>query len=114
MRPAELPRTAELVLVTADGKPVGVLPPVPVATPWWQEVEPVVQAARQHHGVEIVVRLIDTERDGPHGGARASSHVPRNCRRACTARTATPVQSVRRWNRLSRMGKGRRWVSAAL
>jgi hypothetical protein len=46
-----------------------VLPPVPVATPWWQEVEPVVQAARQHHGVEIVVlRLIDAERNDPHGG----------------------------------------------
>lgn len=69
MRPAEPPRTAELVLVTPDGKLVGVLPPVPVATPWWQEVEPVVQAARQHHGVEIVVlRLLDAERKEPHGG----------------------------------------------
>lgn len=69
MRPAEPLRTAELVLVSADGTPVGVLPPVPVATPWWQEVEPVVQAARQHYGVEIVVlRLIDAERDDPHGG----------------------------------------------
>lgn len=69
MRPAQPPRTAELVLVTADGKPLGVLPPVPVATPWWQEVEPVVQAARQHHGVEIIVlRLIHAERDDPHGG----------------------------------------------
>jgi len=69
MRPAEPSRTAELVLVTADGKPLGVLPPVPVATPWWQEVEPVVQAAQQHHGVEIVVlRLIDAARHDPHGG----------------------------------------------
>jgi hypothetical protein len=38
------PRTAELVLVAPNGRLVGRLPAVPVATPWWQDVEPVVRA----------------------------------------------------------------------
>ncbi|HEV7407832.1 MAG TPA: aminoglycoside phosphotransferase family protein [Bradyrhizobium sp.] len=63
------PRTAELVLVTSDGRPVGSLPAVPVATPWWQDIEPVVRAARDVHGVDVIVlRLLDAELDQPHGG----------------------------------------------
>jgi hypothetical protein len=63
------PRTAELVLVTPDGRPVGSLPAVPIATPWWQQVEPVVRAARDYHGVDVVIlRLLDAELDEPHGG----------------------------------------------
>jgi hypothetical protein len=58
-----------LVLVTADGGVVGSLPGVPVATPWWQDIEPVVRAARDVHGVDVIVlRLLDTELDQPHGG----------------------------------------------
>ena len=63
------PRTAELVLVTSDGHPVGSLPAVPVATPWWQDIEPVVRAVRDVHGVDVIVlRLLDAELDQPHGG----------------------------------------------
>ena len=63
------PRTAELVLVTSDGRPIGSLPAVPVATPWWQDIEPVVRAARDVHGVDVIVlRLLDAELDQPHGG----------------------------------------------
>jgi hypothetical protein len=63
------PRTAELVLVTPNGHPVGRLPSVPVATPWWQDVEPVVRAARDHHGVDVIIlRLLDAELQQPHGG----------------------------------------------
>jgi hypothetical protein len=63
------PRTAELVLVTPNGRPVGRLPAVPVATPWWQEVEPVVRAARDHHGVDVtILRLLDAELEQPPGG----------------------------------------------
>jgi hypothetical protein len=63
------PRTAELVLVTPDGCPVGSLPAVSVATPWWQDVEPVVRAARDVYGVDVIVlRLLDAELDQPHGG----------------------------------------------
>ncbi len=63
------PRTAELVLVTPNGRPVGRLPAVPVATPWWQDVEPVVRAARDHYGVDVtILRLLDAELEQPHGG----------------------------------------------
>jgi hypothetical protein len=62
-------RTAELILVTPNGLPVGRLPAVPVATPWWQDVEPVVRAARDHHGVDVtILRLLDAELEQPHGG----------------------------------------------
>jgi hypothetical protein len=63
------PRTAELVLVTPDGAPIGSLPPVAVATPWWQDVEPVVSAVRDHHGIDVVIlRLLNAELPQPHGG----------------------------------------------
>jgi hypothetical protein len=63
------PRTAELVLVTPSGGLVGSLPALPVATPWWQDIEPVVRAARDSHGVDVIVlRLLNTELDRPHGG----------------------------------------------
>jgi hypothetical protein len=57
------------VLVTSDGGPVGSLPAVPVGTPWWQDIEPVVRAARDVHGVDVIVlRLLDAELEQPHGG----------------------------------------------
>ena len=55
--------------MTADGSLVGSLPTVPVATPWWQEVEPVVTTVRAHHGIDVtILRLLDSEFDRPHGG----------------------------------------------
>jgi Ser/Thr protein kinase RdoA (MazF antagonist) len=64
-----VPRTAELVLVTPDGAMVGRLPPVAVATPWWQDVEPVVRAARERYGIEVtILRLLHAEFDRPPGG----------------------------------------------
>jgi hypothetical protein len=81
------PRTAELVLVTPRGDPVGCLPAVPVATPWWQDIEPVVQAVRDHHGVEIIVlRLLDAEQEQPHGG-----------RVTYLAEVSEPVRAARPW-----------------
>jgi hypothetical protein len=63
------PRTAELVLVTPEGDLVGCLPAVPVATPWWPDIEPVVAAVREHHGVDVILlRLLDAEFEQPHGG----------------------------------------------
>ncbi len=62
-------RTARLVLVTADGVVVGVLPAIAVSTPWWQDVGPVVAAARARHGAEVtVLRLLEADRDEPPGG----------------------------------------------
>jgi hypothetical protein len=62
-------RSAALVLVTPDGAVVGLLPAVPVATPWWQEAEPVVAAVRARYGIDVtILRLLDAEFDRPHGG----------------------------------------------
>lgn len=66
---AQPERTARLVLVTPDRTVVGVLPGMPVALPWWQEVECVGRAARERHGIDVtILRLLDTERGTPHGG----------------------------------------------
>ena len=63
------PRTAELVLCTRDGAVLGRLPPIEVRTPWWQDIEPVVGAARDTFGLEVVVlRMLDSELPRPHGG----------------------------------------------
>lgn len=64
------PRTARLVLVTPDGRVLGILPPVAAATPWWQEAGPVVRAVRDRFGIDAtILRLLETGRDRPHGGA---------------------------------------------
>ena len=82
------PRTAELVLVTPAGDPVGFLPAVPVATPWWPETEPVVGAVRDHHGIDVIVlRLLDAELEQPHGG-----------RVTYLAEVAEPVPAAERWS----------------
>jgi len=63
------PRTARLVLVSANGRYIGALPPVAVTTPWWQDIAPVVQAAREQYGVEVVVlRLLEGQLPQPPGG----------------------------------------------
>ncbi len=62
-------RTAELVLCTRDGAVLGSLPALEVPTPWWQDIEPVVEAARDAFGVEVVVlRMLDSALPRPHGG----------------------------------------------
>jgi Phosphotransferase enzyme family len=54
-------REVRLVLVGREGDVRGALPWLPVATPWWQDVEPVVAAARQH-GVDLtVLRLLSVD-----------------------------------------------------
>jgi hypothetical protein len=53
------PRKARVVLVAPDGRLLGALPVTPVATPWWQDIEPVVRAVRATHGMDItVLRLL--------------------------------------------------------
>jgi hypothetical protein len=60
----------ELVLVTPAGDLLGSLPPFPVRTPWWPEASPVVAAARDLHGIDVVVlRILGAERNSPPGGA---------------------------------------------
>ncbi len=62
-------RVVELVLVTPTGDLVGSLPPFAVTTPWWPEMQPIVEGARQRHGIEIVVlRILRADRHAPPGG----------------------------------------------
>ena len=75
-------RRASVVLVARDGTLLGRLPEFPVATPWWQEAQPVVDGARDRFGLEIVVlRLLDAELPRPQGGgvtylAEPRGHIP--------------------------------------
>jgi hypothetical protein len=71
MREREPPpaRTAALVLTSAAGEILGALPALPVATPWWQDVAPVVTTFRERYDFEAtVLRLLDSERPAPPGG----------------------------------------------
>src|SRR3569833_3251007 len=62
-------RRAEIVLVLPDGVVIGRLPPIPIATPWWQDIGPVVEAVRRCCGMEItVLRLLAAEFNAPPGG----------------------------------------------
>jgi phosphotransferase family enzyme len=62
------PRLARIVLVTPEGRLLGVWPPMPVEPPWWQDVEPVVEAAWARHGVNItVLRLLQVGEPTPAG-----------------------------------------------
>jgi len=62
-------RTAALVLTMAGGDVLGALPALRVATPWWQDVGPVVDAFRERYGFEAtVLRLLEAERAAPPGG----------------------------------------------
>ena len=48
---------------------LGRLPEVEVETPWWQDIEPVVDAAREAYGIDVVVlRMLDSELPRPQGG----------------------------------------------
>ncbi len=63
-------RSVTLVLIDGDGVLLGALPPYPVGVPYWQEVSELVTEAERLHGVPIqVLRLLNSERAVPHGGA---------------------------------------------
>jgi hypothetical protein len=63
------PRRVSLVVVGDEGRVLGRLPEFPVSTPWWQEVRPVVEGARDRFGLDcVVLRLFDSELPRPQGG----------------------------------------------
>src|SRR6476659_3363628 len=63
------PRRAALVLCGPGGVVLGRLPELAVETPWWQHIEPVVDAAREAYGIDVVVlRMLDSELPRAHGG----------------------------------------------
>lgn len=58
-------RTVSLVVVDPSGVLLGALPPFPVRTPWWQEVDEIVECA----GIDVtVLRLLHGDRPAPPGG----------------------------------------------
>ena len=63
-------RTVTLVLLNLNGELLGALTPFEVDLPWWQEASDVVQAFQERHGLAVdVLRLLESERPRPHGGA---------------------------------------------
>jgi len=50
-----VPRRVRLVLCDGRGDVLGALPAFSVETPWWPDVEPVVDEARRSFGIDIVV-----------------------------------------------------------
>lgn len=62
-------RTVTLVLVDAAGTLIGMLAPLSVPEPWWQQVADVIATARELTGFQLnVLRLISSEKDRPPGG----------------------------------------------
>ena len=59
------------MLCSPEGEVRGALPRFEVGTPWWQDVVPVIDGARDRFGLDVtVLRLIETDgRWPPHGGA---------------------------------------------
>ena len=84
-------RVVELVLVTPTGDLVGSLPPFAVATPWWPETRPIVEAARERHGIDaVVLRMLWADQAAPPGG-----HVTYLAE--VTAPVGGAISGVRQW-----------------
>ena len=67
--PQHRPRVATIVLVEPDGTMIGQLADLPVATPWWQDMAPLVDACRERFGVRpTILRLLETDGGGFPGG----------------------------------------------
>src|SRR2546427_9278543 len=59
-----MPRRVRVLLCSPTGEPVGSLPSFDVESPWWPEVEPVVEGPRARFGADIVVlRLLEADAD---------------------------------------------------
>lgn len=59
-----MPRRVRVLLCSPAGDPIGSLPPFDVSSPWWPDVEPVVEGARDRFGTDIVVlRLLEADAD---------------------------------------------------
>jgi hypothetical protein len=68
-----VPRRVRLILCNEDGTVLGTLPPFDVDTPWWPDVEPVVDSARERFGTEVIVlRLLETTTESPEMGGEVS------------------------------------------
>ena len=62
-------RRVHLVLCTSSGEVIGELPTFTVDDPWWPEAQPVMEAASEAFGIEVIVlRLLHVESSTYHGG----------------------------------------------
>ena len=62
--------TATLTLVDPRGRPLGTLAPLPVRSPWWKDMDEIVEGTRERHGIDVIVlRLLTASRSQPPGGA---------------------------------------------
>ena len=67
--PAPPPRVVTLVLVTADGRVLGQLPPFTAEVVWWPDAASVVAGARGRYGVQVtVLRLLHAGLPAQPGG----------------------------------------------
>ncbi len=61
--------TATLTLVDPRGRPLGTLPPLPIESPWWKEIDEIVGGTRERHGIDVtVLRLLASDQPSPPGG----------------------------------------------
>jgi len=66
-------RRVTLVLCTAAGNVLGVLPPFTVSSPWWRDARGVVAAARALYDIDVtVLRLLSAVPAGPPAGGPVS------------------------------------------
>ena len=65
--PTPPPRVVTLVVVNADGALLGASRPIEVATPWWMDLAPRLEAVRERDGLRVVV--LASDKPAPHGGA---------------------------------------------
>lgn len=64
------PRLAELVLVDDQGDVLGALVPIEVASPWWNDIGPLLDAVQARDGLRpTVLRLLSAARESQPGGA---------------------------------------------
>ncbi len=64
------PRMAEVVLLDAHGAVLGALAPIEVASPWWNDIVPLLDALQARDGLRpTVLRLLSTARESQPGGA---------------------------------------------
>lgn len=62
-------RRVSLVVCRGTGELLGTLPAFTIDDPWWQEVHPVIEAARERFAVQVIVlRLLDVVSDTYNGG----------------------------------------------
>jgi hypothetical protein len=57
-----------LIVLDADGLPLGTLPPFDIPTPWWQEAGEIVEAVRDRYALDLQVLRVLHGRAAPPGG----------------------------------------------